>query len=192
LSFLRQNTIDWCWGAVRVGFTSGLREPAESSLSRVLQTRMLELKLHRAELVQRAASQFRLASFQATSSPGPELELCIGFACVKQRVSATSAAKKMTSKRYWGNPVKQCCYEALHSGLPLKGESCVQLNLAGSADSGKYPAGVISKIARRILENGVAVPAQSERALCVRRDAKIRMVQEIERFCSKHDLHLSG
>jgi hypothetical protein len=66
------------------------------------------------------------------------------------------------------------------------------LDLAGSADSGKYPAGVISKIARRILKNGVAVPAQSQGTLCVRRDAKIRMVQEIERFCSKHDLRLSG
>jgi hypothetical protein len=84
------------------------------------------------------------------------------------------------------------CYEALRSGLTLKGEPCVQLNLAGSADSGKYPAGVISKIARRILKNGVAVPAQSQGTLCVRRDAKIRMVQEIERFCSKHDLRLSG
>jgi hypothetical protein len=74
----------------------------------------------------------------------------------------------------------------------LKGKPCVQLNLAGSAGSGKYSAGVISKIARRVLKNGVAGPAQSERALCIRRDAKIRMVQEIERFCSKHDLCLSG
>jgi hypothetical protein len=66
------------------------------------------------------------------------------------------------------------------------------LNLAGSADGRKYPAGVVSKIARRILKNGVAVPALSERTLCISWDAEIRMVQEIERFCSKHDLRLSG
>ena len=75
---------------------------------------------------------------------------------------------------------------------PLKGESCVQLDLAGSADSGKYPAGVISKIARRILKNGVAIPAESERTLRITWDSKIRMVQEIERFHSKDDLRLSG
>jgi hypothetical protein len=73
LSSLRQNTIDWYWAPSAWGFTCALCEAAQSSRSRVLQTRMLDLKLHRTET--RPASSLSISSrqLQATSSPSPEL-----------------------------------------------------------------------------------------------------------------------
>jgi hypothetical protein len=61
------------------------------------------------------------------------------------------------------------------------------LNLAASADGGKYPANVVRKIARHILKDGVSVSSQSERTLRITRDDKIRMVQDIENVYSTGD-----
>ena len=61
--------------------------------------------------------------------------------------------------------------------MALEREARVKLNLARSADGGEYSAGVACEITRNVFENGVSVPSQSERALRVTRDRKIRMIE---------------
>ena len=63
-----------------------------------------------------------------------------------------------------------------------------QLNLASGANSGQDLACVSGEISRRIFEDGIPVTPQGKRILCVARNAKIRMVEQVISFHSKRNL----
>src|SRR5262249_40193279 len=71
----------------------------------------------------------------------------------------------------------------------LEREACVELNLTPGAYGREYSADIFGEITCRVLENGVSVASQGERALGVARDSKIRMVEQIVGLRSKRDLH---
>ena len=63
-----------------------------------------------------------------------------------------------------------------------------QLNLAPGAGGGQDLACVIGEITRRIFEDGIPVTPKGKRTLCVARNAKIRMVEEVISFHSNRNL----
>src|SRR5579863_6905640 len=63
-----------------------------------------------------------------------------------------------------------------------------QLNLSAGASRGQDLACVSGEITGRIPENGFPVTAQGKRTLCVTRDTKIRMVEQIIGFYSNCNL----
>jgi hypothetical protein len=67
-----------------------------------------------------------------------------------------------------------------------------QLNLAPGADGGQDLACVIREITRRILEDGVTVTSQGKRTLCVARNTKIRMVEQVISFHANRNLPSIG
>ena len=75
------------------------------------------------------------------------------------------------------------------SARRLEREACVELNLTPSSYGGEYSADVFGEITCCILENGVSVPSQSERALGVARHREIRMIEQIVGFHSKRNLY---
>jgi hypothetical protein len=62
------------------------------------------------------------------------------------------------------------------------------LNLTPGAYGAEYSADVLGEITCCILENGVSVPSQGERALRVARHSKIRMIEQVVSFRSDCDL----
>jgi len=64
----------------------------------------------------------------------------------------------------------------------LEREARVELNLTPSAYGREYSADVFGEITCCILENGVSVPSEGERALRVARHRKIRMIEQIVGF----------
>jgi|SRR6516162_4470486 len=74
------------------------------------------------------------------------------------------------------------------SARRLERETRGELNLTTSAYGGEYSADVLGEIACCILENGVSVPSQGERALRVARHSKIRMIEQVVSFRSDGDL----
>src|SRR5580704_12986775 len=79
------------------------------------------------------------------------------------------------------NPVRRV------SGTPSEGKSADQLNLARDARGGQDSACVIGKITRRILEDGIPVTSQGKRTLCITRNSKIRMVEQVISLHSNRD-----
>jgi hypothetical protein len=77
-----------------------------------------------------------------------------------------------------------CQYERL-GVTTLESETCVELNLAPSADGSEYSGDVVGKTTRWIREHSVSIPSQRERALRVTRNCKIRMIEEIVGFRSE-------
>jgi hypothetical protein len=74
---------------------------------------------------------------------------------------------------------------------PLERNPNPHLNLTGTIDRREYPRHAIGEMTCHISKDGVSVPSQSNRVLRITGEGKIRMIQEIEDFCSKHDLSLS-
>jgi hypothetical protein len=70
----------------------------------------------------------------------------------------------------------------------LESEPSSQLNLTSRADRAEYSAYVVGEIARSILEDGISVPSQGKRSLCVTRDCEIRMIEQIVGFRAKCNL----
>ena len=70
------------------------------------------------------------------------------------------------------------------SGVNSESKPADQLNLAPGAGGGQDLACVIGKITRRILENGIPVPSKGKRTLCITRNTKIRMVEQVISFHS--------
>jgi len=62
------------------------------------------------------------------------------------------------------------------------------LNLAPSADGGQDLACVSGEITRRIFEDGIPVTSQRKRTLCITRNTKIRMVEQVISFHSNRNL----
>ena len=73
----------------------------------------------------------------------------------------------------------------------LKGETCIQLNLARGAGGVKDLAYVIGEITRRVLEDGIPVTPHGKRALCITRNTKIRVVENVISFHSHRNLPLA-
>ena len=71
--------------------------------------------------------------------------------------------------------------------LPSESEPRVQLKLAPGSDRGRYLSDVVSEIASWIFEDRVAVPSQGKGALCICRDCKIWVIEQIVGFQSKRD-----
>ena len=62
------------------------------------------------------------------------------------------------------------------------------MNLARGAGGGQDLAYVIGEITRRILEDGIPVTSQGKRTLCITRNTKIRMVEQVISFHSNRNL----
>ena len=71
---------------------------------------------------------------------------------------------------------------------PSERKPAGQLNLAPGADGGQNLASVIGEITRRILEHGVPVTSQGKRTLCIARNTKIRMVEQVISFHANRNL----
>ena len=109
---------------------------------------------------------------------------------VKRFLSIFSGAQQIVSDKFTLHAKRRWSDSTF--ARTLECEACVELNLAPCADRREYSADVISEMACHISKHGVSVPSESDRILRITGNGKIRMIQEIEGFCSKHDLCLSG
>ena len=56
------------------------------------------------------------------------------------------------------------------------------------AERAEYSANVVGELTCCIFEDGVSVPSQSKRSLCVTWDCEIRVIEQIVGFHPKHNL----
>src|SRR5580658_780438 len=71
---------------------------------------------------------------------------------------------------------------------PSERKPAGQLNLAPCANRGQNLACVSGEITRRILEDGIPGTSEGKRALCITRNTKIRMIEQVISFHSNRNL----
>ena len=88
-------------------------------------------------------------------------------------------------------PIADCLQQVFRSSFHCnlsERKPADQLNLARGAGGGQNLARVSGEITGRILEDGVPVASQGKRTLCIARNPKIRMVEQVISFHSNRNL----